>query len=175
MSLIFRKNRNKVIANFLLTLFFVTLAFTSFVEVKGEIIAPDSLNNINTVVETSEGGGSTKEEEKPAKTNSDIVSNFNLQNPLKAKSLVCLLYDIINGIMGIMAIVAALYIIYSGFLFISSQGNPEGLKKAKTAFFNAVIGTGILLGAWAITAFIVNVLSGVLANDSLPDISKLSC
>ncbi len=117
-------------------------------------------------------GLSTGNNPKPA------TSSFSLtiKNPLKADSLQCLLYDIVNGVVGIMAIVAALYIIYSGFLFIAAQGNPAELTKAKTAFFNAVIGTAILLGAWAITAFVVNVISSVVEDPSkLPDVSSISC
>jgi len=47
--------------------------------------------------------------------------------------------------------IAALAIIFSGFLFVTAQGNEEKLKTAKRAFMWSVIGTAVLLGAWAIS------------------------
>jgi hypothetical protein len=44
--------------------------------------------------------------------------------------------------------VAAMFIIWSGFLFLTAQGNESQLTKAKNAFVWAVIGMAILLGAW---------------------------
>jgi len=48
----------------------------------------------------------------------------------------------------------ALAIIYSGFLFVAARGNPESLKKAKSALLYTLIGAGILLGAWSIAKVI---------------------
>ncbi len=50
--------------------------------------------------------------------------------------------------------ISALAIIFSGFLFVVAQGNEEKLKTAKRALLYSVIGTGILLGAWALSSAI---------------------
>jgi len=55
--------------------------------------------------------------------------------------------------------VAAMFIIYSGFLFVKAQGNPEELKKAKSAFTYAVIGTAILLGSWLLATGIESTIT----------------
>ncbi|KKR80352.1 MAG: hypothetical protein UU28_C0042G0010 [Parcubacteria group bacterium GW2011_GWD2_40_9] len=47
--------------------------------------------------------------------------------------------------------IAALFIIYSGLMFVTARGNEEKLKKAKTGLMWSLGGTAILLGAWAIT------------------------
>lgn len=43
--------------------------------------------------------------------------------------------------------VAVLAIMYSGFLFVTAQGNSEKLESAKAALLWTIIGTAVLLGA----------------------------
>lgn len=50
--------------------------------------------------------------------------------------------------------IAAIFIIYSGLLFVTARGNEEQLKKAKKTLTWALIGTAILLGAWVIADII---------------------
>ncbi len=50
--------------------------------------------------------------------------------------------------------VVALAIIYCGFLFVSAQGNPGEIEKAKSALLYTLIGAALLIGAWAIAIFI---------------------
>jgi hypothetical protein len=77
-----------------------------------------------------------------------------LPNPLKGG--VNNLFDFIkvvvnNVLLPIGGVVATMYIIYSGFLFVTAQGDPKKIETAKASFTYAVIGTAILLGAWAIS------------------------
>ena len=50
--------------------------------------------------------------------------------------------------------IIALAVIYCGFLFVSAQGNPGEIEKAKSALLYTLIGAALLLGAWAIAQFI---------------------
>ncbi|GEM_PF-2499767 len=77
-----------------------------------------------------------------------------LQNPLgDVESFPDLLEKILRGVvMPIGAVVATLAIIYSGFLFVTAQGNTEKLETARKAFFWSVVGALVLLGALAISA-----------------------
>lgn len=59
--------------------------------------------------------------------------------------------------------IVVLAIIYSGFLFVSAQGNSEKLKKAKQAILYSIIGAVLLLGAFVIA----NAIS-----DTVKDIEK---
>lgn len=92
---------------------------------------------------------------------------FSLPNPLKAKSLICFIYSTVNIIIDVLAIVAALYIIWAGFQFVAAQGNEAKLKAAKQSFVNAIIGTAILLGSWAIISFVIQTVNGITSS-SLP-------
>ncbi|TAL49572.1 hypothetical protein EPN83_00295 [Patescibacteria group bacterium] len=79
-----------------------------------------------------------------------------LQNPFKHGDN---LYDFIvavikNIILPVGGVIAVMAFIYSGFLFVTAQGNEEKLKTAKKAFLYTVIGTVILLGAWVIALLI---------------------
>jgi hypothetical protein len=60
------------------------------------------------------------------------------------------------------AVIAALAIVYSGFLFVTAQGNAEKLSKARSAFVWAVIGGLILLGSWAISEGIQATLDPII-------------
>ncbi len=74
-----------------------------------------------------------------------------LQNPLgSTSSFPALISKIAKIVAQIGLPAAAMVIIYSGFLFATAGGNEDKLKKAKQTFFWAIIGTALLLGAWAI-------------------------
>lgn len=69
-----------------------------------------------------------------------------------------------NVIIPIGGIVVALGIIWSGFLFVTAQGNASKLQTAQRAFFWSFIGGLILLGSWAIAKGIegtINAIRGI--------------
>jgi hypothetical protein len=89
-----------------------------------------------------------------------------IDNPLKEGTNS--LYDFIslvvnNVILPIGGVIAVIYIIYAGFLFVTASGNEAKLKTAKTAFLYAVIGTAILLGAWAISEAVKGTIGQITA------------
>ncbi len=71
-----------------------------------------------------------------------------LTNPLNSQTIAQLVENIARLAAQIGIPVAAIFIIYSGILFITARGSEEQLKKAKTNFMWAMIGTAILMGAW---------------------------
>jgi len=77
-----------------------------------------------------------------------------LSNPLKSCTFADLVQSIAKLAVQIGIPIAAIFIIYSGLLFVTARGNEEQLKKAKTNFIWAMIGTAILLGAWVIASAI---------------------
>jgi hypothetical protein len=60
--------------------------------------------------------------------------------------------------------IVALAIIYSGFLFVAAQGNPEKLKKAKDTLLYVIIGAAILLGAYVIAEAIEATVAAIRGN-----------
>lgn len=83
-----------------------------------------------------------------------------LTNPLKSETIAQLVENIAKLVAQIGIPVAAIFIIYSGLLFATARGNEEQLKKAKTNFMWAMIGTAILLGAWVIAKAISETIKG---------------
>lgn len=74
-----------------------------------------------------------------------------LKNPIKVKTLVDFLNLILELVVKIMTPIVILMIVYSGFLFVKAQGNPEELKTAKKAILWTIIGAVIVLGAFALS------------------------
>lgn len=73
-----------------------------------------------------------------------------IQNPLSSGTLVGFLQGVLSVLIKFAIPIAALAIIYSGFLFVSSRGNETKLLLAKKTLLYAVIGTAVLLGAQVI-------------------------
>lgn len=83
-----------------------------------------------------------------------------LENPLSGTvgSIPDLVRTILEIAMMIAIPIVALAIIYSGFLFVSAQGNEEKLKKARQTFFYTIIGGALVLGA----VVIANAIAGTI-------------
>lgn len=65
--------------------------------------------------------------------------------------------------------VATIFIIWSGFLFLTAQGDEAQLTKAKKAFIWSCIGTAVLLGAWLLGVAInatIQSIGGVTNSDT---------
>lgn len=76
------------------------------------------------------------------------TTTVGLVNPLGATTdLSALILKIVEGVAQIGYYVVVLFIIYSGFKFVTARGNDTKLKEAKQTFLFTVIGAAILLGA----------------------------
>lgn len=62
--------------------------------------------------------------------------------------------SIINVIFGFLGLLAVSLILYAGYIWMTSQGNPEKIEKAKDILKNTAIGLLIILSAYAIVLFI---------------------
>lgn len=67
---------------------------------------------------------------------------------------------IINIFLGFMGIVLLGIIVYAGYLWMTSGGDAEQVEKAKKWIRNAIIGLIIIVSSFAITAFVINMLTG---------------
>lgn len=77
-----------------------------------------------------------------------------LENPLSVNSFAELIDSILKIVLAIGTPIAVLAIIYSGFLFVTAQGNEEKLKTAKSALVWSIAGTAVLLGSWVLAGAI---------------------
>ncbi len=92
------------------------------------------------------GPDSSVSGEPPSRVGS-TVGAITLTNPLKVDSIPKLLQLILDIILIFATPIIVFFIIYSGFLFVTAQGNDAQLTKAKTALLWTVIGGVIVLGA----------------------------
>lgn len=67
--------------------------------------------------------------------------------------------NIVNWLLWFGGIVALLLIFYSGFLFVTSVGDPGGMAKAKKLLVSVFIGFGIALSAWLIVDLFFSLLT----------------
>ncbi|MDX9893413.1 MAG: Ig-like domain-containing protein [Patescibacteria group bacterium] len=65
---------------------------------------------------------------------------------------------VIQIFLGLIGIIALVIIIYGGYTWMTSAGNPEQIDKAKRILRNAAIGLVIILSAFSIVSFIINAL-----------------
>ena len=73
---------------------------------------------------------------------------------------------------GILGVLAVLLLIYGGFIWMTSQGDPDKVNKAKQIIYNAIIGLIIIFSAFAIATFILGVLRGVTGTGGTGDPSS---
>ncbi|PIP73157.1 MAG: hypothetical protein COW88_02810 [Candidatus Lloydbacteria bacterium CG22_combo_CG10-13_8_21_14_all_47_15] len=81
-------------------------------------------------------------------------TSFSLPNPIAAGTFPDFIKKVLDVVLQIGVPVAALALVYSGFLFVKARGNAQELETAKKAFVWTVIGVAILLGAWILATVI---------------------
>lgn len=90
-----------------------------------------------------------------------VNSGGGFPNPIGYSTFMDFVQAILQVVLKIGIPVAAIFIIYSGFLFVKAQGNETELTKAKKAFTYAVIGTAILLGSWLLAKGIESTINSL--------------
>ena len=63
--------------------------------------------------------------------------------------------NIIQWVLGFLGLIAVIFILYGGFVWMTASGNEEKVSKAKKVITAAVIGLIVVLLAWAIVIFVV--------------------
>ena len=77
-------------------------------------------------------------------------------NPIGSNTFAELVEKIAKAITAIGIPLVAIFIIWAGFLFVTSQGNEKKLEEAKKALNWALIGGAVVIGAYALATAIVN-------------------
>ena len=100
----------------------------------------------------------------PTGSNSNPVGvSVNIVNPFKGGgSLFALMATIVNKvILPIGGVLAVLAFIYSGFLYVTAQGNETKIKDAHQALLYTAIGTAVFLGSWVLANVVCNTIAGL--------------
>lgn len=85
-----------------------------------------------------------------------------IQNPISCNDLLCVFLQVIRLFLGALAAFATFMFTYGGFLFLSSGGNEERVKKGKDTLAWAAIGMVTVLGSWVVIRFILESTTGAL-------------
>ena len=84
-----------------------------------------------------------------------------LQNPLNDQF--SSIPAFIAGALKVLAMIAlpiiSLFVVISGFYFLTAQGNEHKLEEAKKNFFYVIIGALLILGAWILATLIAGTIS----------------
>lgn len=86
------------------------------------------------------------------------VPPVELQNPLKVDSLEELLIAVLNVFITILIPIIVFFIIFSGFKYVTAQGNPGKIEEATTSLLYAIIGGVLILAAVAIAEVLKNTI-----------------
>lgn len=85
-----------------------------------------------------------------------------LENPLgETKTFGEVIENLARAVAYVGVPMAGIFIIYSGFLFVTARGSEDQLKKAKTTFYWTIIGTILIVGAWAIASALNEFATGL--------------
>jgi amino acid transporter len=87
------------------------------------------------------------------------VTKVELKNPLAVGTIEELLSALLGVVLVLATPIIIFFIIYSGFLYVTAQGNPEQVKQASRSLTYAVIGGVIVIGAFAIATMVENLVA----------------
>jgi len=67
--------------------------------------------------------------------------------------------NLINWVLGILALIAVILVLVGGFRWMTAAGNEEKVDSAKKLLVAAVIGLVIVMAAWGISIYAIDILS----------------
>ena len=70
------------------------------------------------------------------------------------------LRSVINIALLLAGVVAVIFLIYGGYMYVTAGGNAEQAAAARTAIFNSIIGLAVILAAYAIISWLAGQLTG---------------
>jgi len=97
-----------------------------------------------------------------AQATSYSIENIGGSVGLGTADLKSTVINVIQWVLGILALVAVIMIIIGGFQWMTAAGNEEKIEKAKKVISAAVIGLIIVLLAWAIVIFVAGTTANVV-------------
>ncbi|MBU0707011.1 pilin [Patescibacteria group bacterium] len=88
-------------------------------------------------------------------------TNPPLMNPIGDQYMTTneLVIRMLKGFLGVLSLIALVMVIYGGFQYVTSAGNPEQIKKAKDTIIWALLGMAIGFMSLAIINFVLEAFS----------------
>lgn len=66
---------------------------------------------------------------------------------------------LVGSLLGFTGVIILILLIYAGSLWMTAAGNEERIGKAKKIIVGSIVGAVIIIGAYAITSFVIDVVS----------------
>lgn len=164
---------NKVCISFLLVIALIGVPFFAFAQLPDDDTRSGLPDDGTGTFLPDDGTRSGLPDDGTGSNSCGGTGGIGISNPLKD---ICTIPQFIKAIFERIVLplgmsIAVLFIVYSGFLFVTAQGNETKLTKAKSAFFWAIIGTAVLFGSWAIATIISNTIDELTAFTNLGSLS----
>ncbi len=98
-------------------------------------------------------------------SNAFSIANESANNTYQTnRELYPILGDIISVILSIIGIIFTIFIIYAGYLWLTAAGNETKVDKAKDILKQSLIGIAVVIGAYVISYFFIQIISPQLNN-----------
>ena len=95
------------------------------------------------------------------------TTGVTLVNPLGSSDVRVIIGQVIKAFLGLSGSIALVMIIYGGFLWLTSNGNPEKIDKGRKVLVWAVIGLAVIFSAFTITnAIITGIATGTTSSSA---------
>lgn len=90
-----------------------------------------------------------------------LAQDVALKNPLNSQfsSIPAFIAGALKALAMIALPIITLFLVISGFYFVTAQGSQDKLQKAKLNFFYVIIGALLILGAWILATLIAGTVS----------------
>lgn len=85
----------------------------------------------------------------------DVDSDYGTTFGLGTSDLESTVIKIVQWLLGFLGLIAVIFILYGGFVWMTAAGNEEKVSKAKKIIGAAAIGLIVVLVAWAIVIFVI--------------------
>ncbi|MBI4142773.1 hypothetical protein HY480_02780 [Candidatus Uhrbacteria bacterium] len=92
-----------------------------------------------------------------------IATNAGYQTGSEDVRLATYVGRIINIAMGLLGVIFVAQMVYAGYLWMTARDEADQLDKAKHIIRRSIVGLAIVLGAWAIAAFVITQFSKAAA------------
>ncbi len=100
---------------------------------------------------------------------SQLSKYLQLKNPIKGTTDVNgFISNILDAMVVILSPILVLALLYSGFLFVSAQGNTEKLGEAKKALIWTVVGAAIVFGAHGVADILGSTANCLVGSGNCP-------
>jgi hypothetical protein len=91
-----------------------------------------------------------------------LAQSQTLNNPASVPNFQGFIQAFLMAVVEISLPILTLFIVYSGFLFVTARGNSDQLKRAKENFLYVMVGAILILGAWVLATLIASTATQVL-------------